>query len=36
MQDVVSEPEPADYRQRRAAWQQLHNGVEEDELCLPC
>jgi hypothetical protein len=39
MQDVVSEPEPADYlnpSQRRAAWQQLHNGVEEDELCLPC
>lgn len=39
MQDAVSEPEPADFlnpSQRRAAWQQLHNGVEEDELCLPC
>ena len=39
MQDPASEPEPAEFlnsSQRRAAWQQLHNGVVEDELCLPC
>ena len=39
MLDAVSDPEPADFlngSQRRAAWQQLHKGVEEDQLCLPC
>lgn len=39
MQEEVSEPEPADFLnpfQRRIAWNQLHNGVEKDDLCLAC
>ena len=39
MYDDASELKPADFlnpSQQRTAWQQIHNGVEEDDLCLPC
>lgn len=39
MPNALSEPAPAEFLdsgQRRTAWNQIEEGIEDDELCVPC